>query len=85
MSEAENELRHNEINLAGFRAHGATVGLIQILKELRRSGALDESAISRVRNAVADELALKRPLRADADQFRERIRNRLDRLLAPDP
>ena len=84
MSATEDERRHTEIELAGFRAHAASVGLLQLLKELRDAGVLDESAISRVRDAIIEELALKRPLRADAAEFRARIRVRLDRLLASD-
>jgi hypothetical protein len=61
---------HSELNLLGFRSRAAVVGLLQLTKELRQAGLLDDAAISRVRDAVVDELALMRP------------RHRIDALIA---
>ena len=84
MSAVEHERRHTEVALTGFRAYAASVGMVQLVKELRRSGVLDDDAVARVRDAIADELTLARPLRADPESFRDRIRERLDRLFAPE-
>ncbi len=74
---------HSEVSLAGFRAHAATVGLLQLIRELRRVEVLDDAAVGRVRDAVVADLALSRPVHETESAFRERLKARLDRLLDP--
>lgn len=84
MSTSDAERRHTDIYLAGFRARAAAVGLTQLIVELRQSGALGDDAVDRIRDAVADELTVSRPIGMPADQFRHDIQSRLDRLLHRD-
>ena len=72
---------HNEISLAGLRAQATAVGLIQLIQELQRSKVLDDVAVARIRDAIVDDLALGRPLHASNEEFSQRLRARLDRLL----
>ena len=81
MDTAETRKMHLEVDLAGFRAHAAAVGFLQLIRELRRSGILDDAAVARVRDAVIDELALSRPMRSAENEFRQRLKARLDKLL----
>jgi hypothetical protein len=57
------------------------VGLLQLTKELRQAGVLDDAATNWVRDAVVDELALMRPRHASSAEVRESLRKRLDTLL----
>ena len=75
--------QHAEITLAGFRSHAAAVGLIQLIRELRRARVLDDDAVGRVRDAVVDEFTLSKSVHVAERDFRDRLTARLDRLLAP--
>ena len=87
MDAAGTRKQHSEVNLAGFRAHAAAVGLLQLIRELRSAGVIDDAATDRVRDAIVDDLALSRSVHVDEGEFRERLASRLDKLLAvsPDP
>lgn len=81
MTETNDRHTHSELNLLGFRSRAAVVGLLQLTKELHRSGVLDDAATNRVRDAVVDELALMRPRHASSAELRENLRKRLDTLM----
>ncbi len=81
MDTAETRKFHSEVNLAGFRAHAAAVGLLQLIRELRLAKVLDDAAVGRFRDAVIDELALSRPMHVEESEFRQRLKTRLDRLV----
>ena len=82
MDATESRRLHSEVNLAGFRAHATAVGLLQLIRELRRAEVLDDAAVGRVRDSVIDELALSRPVHLAEGEFRTRLATRLDKLLA---
>ena len=42
---------------------------------------LGDAATGRVRDAIVDDLTLSKPLHASEDEFRDRLRSRLDRLM----
>ena len=81
MTETDDRHIHSELHLLGFRSRAAVVGLLQLTKELRRSGILDEGATHRVRDAVVDELALMRPRHMSSAEMRENLRKRLNALI----
>jgi hypothetical protein len=64
------------------RAHGTAVGLLQLSAELVRAGVLDEAAVDRIKNAIANDLALSRPGSISKEEFRRTTRLRLDRLFS---
>ena len=76
----EAEHLHNEIYRADLRGIPAAIGLVQLIKELRRSGALSSAAEKRIREAIVGELVHTRPGRAAAQEYGEDTRARLDRL-----
>ncbi|MBA2935182.1 hypothetical protein HZF05_13915 [Sphingomonas sp. CGMCC 1.13654] len=80
-SESDDRHIHSELNLLGFRSRAAVVGLLQLTKELRQTGLLDDAATNRVRDAVVDELALMRPRHGTSAERRESLRKRLDALI----
>ena len=84
MNATESRKLHSEVDLAGFRAHATAVGVLQLIRELRRAKVLDDAAVGRVRDAVVDELELSRSVHVKEDDFRTRLAGRLDKLLAHD-
>ena len=81
MTDSVDRHMHSELNLLGFRSRAAVVGLLQLTKELRQAGVLDDAATDRVRDADVDELASMRPRLASSPELRESLRNRLDALI----
>jgi hypothetical protein len=82
MGYAEDKRLHDAIDLVGMRAQATTVGLIQLSIELKRAGVLDDSAVGRIKDAIAKEICLNRPKSIPAEHFRETLAKRLDRLFA---
>lgn len=72
---------NRDLQLVGFRAHASTVGLLQLIKELRASENLSEQATKRIRDAMIDDLALSRATHEKEGDFRKRLQARLDCLL----
>ena len=82
MGYAEDKHLHDSIELVGMRAQATTVGLIQLSIELRRAGVLDEAAIGRIKDTIANEISLNRPKSIPPERFQEHLRERLNRLFA---
>lgn len=73
---------HDLVGFVGLRAHATAVGLIHLTIELVRAGVLDNDAIMRVKNAIADDLALSKPSSLSKEEFDRTTRQRLDRLFS---
>jgi hypothetical protein len=73
-----------DVDLVGFRAHAAAVGLLQLIKELRVAGNLSDAAVNRIRDAVIDNFSVTRSSHEPEEHFRSRLQTRLDRLLQTD-
>ena len=73
---------HFDITNVGLRAQATAVGLVQLCLELRRANVLDEAAVERIKNAIADEVAVAAPRTLTSPQYRSDVKNRLDRLFA---
>lgn len=72
---------HNAIDFLGMRAQGTAVGLIQLTIELKRAGVIDEAAVSRIKDAIADEIARNnRPRSMGWQAYQGDVRHRLDRV-----
>lgn len=82
MGYVEDKRLHDLIDLVGMRAQATTVGLVQLSIELRRAGVLDQSAVDRIKDAIAKEICLTRPKSIPHEQFSTSLRARLDRLFA---
>ena len=73
---------HEAITYIGFRAHATSVGLLQLTKEFRRAGVLDDNAISRIKIVVCNDLSLSyRPSILKSD-FEAMIHRGLDQLFS---
>lgn len=73
---------HDLIGFVGLRAHATAVGLVQLSIELVRAGVLEEEAITRIKDAIFDDIALSRPSSLSREEFERSTRGRLDRLFA---
>jgi hypothetical protein len=73
---------HHDLTNVGLRAQATAVGLVQLCLELRRANVLDEPAIERVKEAIADEVSMAAPRQLVSRGYRHEIRARLDRLFA---
>lgn len=73
---------HNAIDFIGMRAQGTAVGLIQLTIELKRAGLLDDAAMGRIKDAIADEISQTRPRAIGKQEFQNDVRSRLDRVFA---
>ncbi|MFZ2997295.1 hypothetical protein [Sphingobium sp.] len=85
MSEKSDQKKlHYELTNVGLRAQATAVGLLQLCSELRRAGVLDEGAISRIKDAIADEIVVCAPRPVAGRDYRQEVRTRLNHLFAGD-
>jgi hypothetical protein len=73
---------HQDLKNVGLRAQATAAGLVQLCKELQSAGVLGDDAVGRIKEAIADEIALTAPrpmLRAD---FRKDVCERLNAIFA---
>jgi len=75
---------HWELTNVELRAQATAVGLVQLCIELRRANVLDGPALERIKDAIADEVAIAAPRVTASKNYRGDVRSRLDRLFAGD-
>ena len=80
MDEREENRLHDAVSFVGLRAQATAVGLLQLSAELVRAGVLDEAAVTRIKEAIAKDIALSRPRSAVKEDYERSIRERLDGL-----
>ena len=80
MDQREDRRLHDAMDFIGLRALATAAGLIQICEELRRAGVFDDGAISRIKEAMAREIALSR--RGNFETEFQTAVQRLDALFA---
>jgi len=73
---------HFDLTNVGLRAHATAVGLVQLCIELQRTKLLDQAAVERIKEAIADEVSLSAPRSITALEYRKEIKARLDGLFA---
>ncbi|RZF65449.1 hypothetical protein EWE75_05645 [Sphingomonas populi] len=73
---------HWELTNVELRAQATAVGLVQLCIELRRANVLGEPALERIKDAIADEVAVAAPRVTVPKNYRKDVRSRLDRLFA---
>lgn len=74
--------KHYELRNVGLRAQATAAGLVQLCKELQSKGLLEEDALFRIKEAIADELEVDAPRSITIPQYRRDVRERLDRIFA---
>lgn len=74
--------KHYELRNVGLRAQATAAGLVQLCKELQHVGILEESAVGRIKEAIADELEIDAPRSMPIPKYRRDVRERLDRIFS---
>jgi hypothetical protein len=81
MSDVREDRRlHDALDFIGLRALATAAAMIQLCTELRRAGVFDEDAVTRVKEAMAREIALSR--RGNFETEFTQTMQRLDALFA---
>ncbi|MEC3909869.1 hypothetical protein U5A82_05110 [Sphingobium sp. CR2-8] len=73
---------HFDLTNVGLRAHATATGLLQLCIELRRAGVLDDSAVERIKGAIACDIEVSAPRSVATAEYRRDIKTRLDKLFA---
>jgi hypothetical protein len=76
----ERKKLHYDLLNVELRAQATAVGVVQICIELQRANVLDQAAIERIKDAIADEVSLNAPRSIGIHEYRSEIKARLDRL-----
>lgn len=71
---------HFDLTNVGLRAQATAVGLVHLCQELQRANVLDDPAMARIKDAIADELSVSAPRSLSAKGYRNEVRARLDRI-----
>lgn len=71
---------HFDVMNVGLRAQATAVGFVQLCIELKAAKVLDEAALERIKDAIADEVSVAAPRRMSVQEHRHDIKARLDRL-----
>jgi len=66
----------------GMRQRGTAVGLLQLCKELLDAGVLEEDAVTRIREAIVEDVALNCPRTLPVAEYQCMVRERLNSILA---
>ena len=73
---AEERRLHHVIGFTGLRAQATSVAVLQLCTELRSAGVLGDDAITRIKEAVAKEIALSKR----GCSFNEEVKNTMTHL-----
>jgi hypothetical protein len=71
---------HYDLMNVGLRAHATAVGLVQLCIELKSANLIGEQALERIKIAIADEVSVNAPAQIDSQEYRQDVKERLDRL-----
>lgn len=82
INQSDHKKMHFDLTNVGLRAQATAAGLVQLCAELRRAGILDESAIGRIKTAIADEIIVCAPRQVASREYRKDVCTRLDALFA---
>lgn len=69
---------HLTLELIGLRAQATAVGFLQLCAELRRSGAIGDQAVDRIKEAIATDIIVSRTAPRGREEFERSLRARLD-------
>ena len=80
MDITEQRRLHQDLAFLDMHAHATAAGLLQLTAELVQASVIDREAVSRIKDAIAQDLVLSRPRNAWRGDFESSIRDRLDHL-----
>lgn len=80
MSDIDRHRLHTSLEFIGMRAQAVATGLVQMCIELKRANVLDDAAIGRIKDSIAEEIAERAPRSVAKQVYLKNIRERLDRI-----
>lgn len=79
MTISEDTKRLNfDLTNVGLRAQATAAGFVQLCKELRAAGVIDDKAVARIKDVVADNITLNCPRKANRTDYRQEVNHRLE-------
>jgi hypothetical protein len=79
MTISEDTKRLNfDLTNVGLRAQATAAGFVQLCKELHSAGVIDDGAVSRIKDVVADNITLNCPRKANRAEYRREVSQRLE-------
>lgn len=79
MTISEDTKRLNfDLTNVGLRAQATAGGFVQLCKELHKAGVLDDDAVMRIKDVVADNITLNCPRKANRAEYRQEVSDRLE-------
>jgi hypothetical protein len=83
MTISEDTKRLNfDLTNVGLRAQATAAGFVQLCKELRNIGVIDDDALARIKDVVADNITLNCPRKANRAEYRAEVSHRLEAIFA---
>lgn len=79
---AEQKKIHDDLRNVGLRAQGTAAGLVQLCKELQLAGVIGETAVGRIKDAIADEITLIGPRTVVRETYRQEVCSYLDSIFS---
>jgi hypothetical protein len=67
-----------DLTNVGLRAQATAAGFVQLCKELRAVGVIDDYAVSRIKDVVADNITLNCPRKVNRADYRQEVSQRLE-------
>lgn len=83
--DAAARLRHQTLDLLGFRSHATSVGLIQLCEELVLGGILTPEALERIKAAIQAELTVCNARISNHEKFDASLRRSIDAVFSQAP
>ena len=75
---SDNRKLNFDLTNVGLRAQATAAGFVQLCRELRTAGVIDDAAVLRIRDMVADNITLNCPLKANRAGYRQEVSRRLE-------
>jgi hypothetical protein len=83
ISDGNRKLNFDLTNV-GLRAQATAAGFVQLCKELHTAGVIDDDALSRIRDTVADDITLNCPKKVKRSVYRKEVSRRLEEIFEGD-
>jgi hypothetical protein len=76
----DNRKLNFDLTNVGLRAQATAAGFVQLCKELRTAGVIDDAAVARIRDMVADNITINCPRKVNRSGYRQEVGRRLEEI-----
>lgn len=82
MSDSDRTRIHSTLQFLDMRAQATAMGLVQLSIELRSAGVIDEPALDRIKDSIAQEIVDNAPRSVAKQAYLADVRARLNRVFS---